>query len=174
MEFTPIDFVLIGVMAALGGWGMWRGIAGELAAVAWIVAALVVGYLAYSPMCGVVETFMAAGRTSGNGAGLAAVGVTVFVALVVALLVRFAVRKFVSFLLPQPWNAILGGLVGVLKGAVLVAVLTAVGLVQTGPLSEGFFASRSSIVKLLANAADSYKSAAEGVDSSQPDAAEAE
>ena len=163
MEFTTLDIILVAIMAALGGWGMWRGIAGEIAAVAWIGTALAVGFFSYSSMHSLVESFMAAGGKSG-GAGLAAVGMTVFVALVAALLVRFAVRKFVSLLLPQPWNAILGGLVGVLKGAVVVAALTAVGLVQTGPLASGFFASRSAIVGFLARAADSYKSGAEGAE----------
>ena len=162
MNFTPLDYLLVIVMAALGGWGLWRGIAGEIAAVAWIATALVVGFFAYAPICGVVGTFVSAGGSGGGGAGLASVGLTVFVALVAALLVRFLVRKFVSVLLPQPWNAILGGLVGVLKGAVLVAALVAVGLIETGPLASGFFASHSAIVKLLAQAADSYKSGAEG------------
>ena len=163
MEFTPIDYILVVVMAGLGVWGLWRGIAGELAAVAWIATALVVGYFAYSPMCRMVDSVIA----EGGGARLVAVGLTVFVALVAALIVRFVVRKFVSFLLPQPWNAIIGGLVGVLKGAVLVAALTAVGLVETGPLSSGFFASRSVIVKLLAQAADCYKSGAESAEVSE-------
>ncbi len=163
MEFTTLDTILVAIMAALGGWGMWRGIAGEIAAVAWIAAALAVGFFSYAPMHAVVGSFMAAGGKGGE-TSLAAVGMTVFVALVTALLVRFAVRKFVSFLLPQPWNAILGGVVGVLKGSVLVAALTAVGLVQTGPLASGFFASRSALVGLLARAADSYKSGAEGAE----------
>ena len=163
MEFTTLDIVLVAVMVALGGWGMWRGIAGEIAAVAWIGTALAVGFFSYLSMHSLVESFMAAGGKSGS-AELAAVGMTVFVALVVALLVRFAVRKFVSFLLPQPWNAILGGIVGVLKGAVLVAALTAVGLVQTGPLASGFFASRSALVGFLARVADSYMQGAEGAE----------
>lgn len=163
MDFTPIDYILVIVMAGLGVWGLWRGIAGELAAVAWIATALLVGFFAYSPMCRTVDSVAAAGG-GGGGARLAAVGITVFVALVAALLVRFLVRKFVSFLLPQPWNAIIGGLIGVLKGAVLVAALTAVGLVETGPLSSGFFASRSVIVKWLAQAADCYKSGAESAE----------
>ena len=163
MEFTTLDFILVAIMAALGAWGMWRGLAGEIAAVAWIATALSVGFFSYAPMHAVAESFMSAGGKSG-GVSLAAIGMTVFVALVAALLVRFAVRKFVSLLLPQPWNAILGGLVGVLKGAVVVAALTAVGLVQTGPLASGFFASRSALVGFLAGAADSYKTGAEGAE----------
>ena len=161
MEFTTLDIVLVAIMAALGGWGMWRGIAGELAAAAWIAAALAVGFFSYAPTLAVVKSVMAAGGKSGNAA-FPALGITVFVALIAALLVRLVVRKFVSFLLPQPWNAVLGGLLGVLKGAVLVAALAAVGLIQTGPLASGFFASRSAIVGFLAEVADSYKSGAEG------------
>lgn len=164
MEFTTLDCILVGVIGALGAWGLWRGIAGELAAAAWIATALLVGYFAYAPVCGAVDRFMSAGGGSASGAGLAAIGITAFVALVSALMVRFVVRKFVSFLLPQPWNAVVGGLVGVLKGAVAVAALAAVGLVHTGPLADGFFASRSTIVRLLAQAADSYKAGAEGAE----------
>ena len=164
MDFTTLDCILVGVIAVLGGWGLWRGLAGELAAVAWILTALLVGYFAYAPVCGAVDRFAAAGGNAGGGAGLAAVGITAFVALVAALLVRFAVRKFVSLLLPQPWNALLGGIVGVLKGSVVVAALAAAGLVQTGPLAEGFFASRSTLVRMLAQAGDSYKAGAEGAE----------
>ena len=161
MEFTPLDCILIAVIAFFGGWGAWRGIAGEIAAVAWILAALSVGYFSYSGICSAVATVSS---SSGGAATAAAVGITVLVALVAALLVRFIVRKFVSVLLPQPWNAVIGGLVGVLKGAALVAALTAVGLVQTGPLADGFFASKSALVRMLAKAADSYKTGAEGAE----------
>ena len=87
MDFTPIDYILVIVMAGLGVWGLWRGIAGELAAVAWIATALLVGFFAYSPMCRTVDSVAAAGG-GGGGARLAAVGITVFVALVAALLMR--------------------------------------------------------------------------------------
>ena len=157
MQFTTIDIVLAALIALLCAVGMWRGIAGELAAVAWIGTALMVGFFLYSPVCSLVG---ASSKGPGGGSGVAAVCITVFLTLITALLVRFAVRKFVSLMLPQPWNAILGGLVGLLKGAVLVGLLAAVGLVQTGSLADGFFASRSVIVRLLARAAESYKSGA--------------
>ncbi len=167
MEFTTLDIILVVLIAAFGGWGLWRGIAGELAAAAWIAAALVCGFFAYAPILHVIGLVKSATKAGGGGSEAAALGLTVFVALVAALLARFAVRKFVSILVPQPWNAIFGFLVGVLKGAVVVAILAATGVVETGPLANGFFASRSKLVKLLAQAGDTYKSGAKQAEVSQ-------
>ena len=76
--------------------------------------------------------------------------------LLVFGIVRRLVAKFVSFLIPQPMDAIAGALVGLVKSIVIVGALAAVGLVQTGRFSDGFFAARSTFVKMAGSLADSY------------------
>jgi uncharacterized membrane protein required for colicin V production len=100
---------------------------------------------------------------SGETAQNAVAGILdLVIALVVFGLVRRIVARFVSFLIPQPMNAIVGALIGLLKSVVLVGMLAAVGLVQTGRFSEGFFAARSTFVKSIGTLADSYMQGAAG------------
>ena len=117
-------------------------------------AALSVGYFLYSPIKG----FVVDGNwVSGDTAQGAVAGIMDFVAtLVVFGVVRRLVAKFVSFLIPQPMNAIAGALIGLLKSFVIVGVLAGVGVLQTGRFSEGFFAARSTFVKMAGGVADSY------------------
>lgn len=134
--------------------GLFRGFSGQLGSLAGIVAALVVGYFLFAPIrCLVVSGNWITGETAQSGVASA---MDFVVALVVFGLVRRIVAKFVSFLVPQPMNAIAGGAIGLVKGMVAVGLLTGVGLVQTGRFSEGFFAAHSTFVKVVGSVADSY------------------
>ena len=134
--------------------GLFRGFSGQFGSFVGIVAALVIGYFLFSPIrCLVVSGNWITGETAQSG--VAAI-IDFVVALVVFGLVRRIVAKFVSFLVPQPMNAIAGGAIGLVKGMVAVGLLTGVGLVQTGRFSEGFFAAHSTFVKMVGSLADSY------------------
>ena len=112
------------------------------------------GYFLFAPIrCLVVSGNWITGETAQSG--VAAI-LDFVVALVVFGLVRRIVAKFISFLVPQPMNAIVGGVVGIVKGVVAVGLLTGAGLVQTGRFSEGFFAAHSTFVKMVGALADSY------------------
>ena len=153
MELTALDWVLFAVAAFFMTVGLFWGLSGQLGSLAGIVAALVAGYLLFVPVRSLVAV---TGLLSGEStqAGAAAV-VDFIVVLVVFGLVRLIVAKFVSFLIPQPLNAILGALVGLVKGTIAVVLLAGVGVVQTGRFSEGFFASHSTFVKVVGSLADS-------------------
>ena len=160
MDLTVLDWVLFGVTAFFVVVGLFRGFSGQLGSFVGIAVALFAGYFLFSPL----RAMVAAGNwVSGSGAqsGVAA-GLDFAAVLIVFGLVRRLVAKFVSFLVPQPMNALAGGLVGLFKGAVAVAGLTGVGLVQTGRFSEGFFAAHSTFVKMLGSFADAYMQGAAG------------
>ena len=134
--------------------GLFRGFSGQLGSLAGLAAGLAVGYFLFAPLRGlIVSGNWITGEAAQNG--VAAV-VDFIVALVVFGLVRRIVAKFVSFLVPQPMNAIVGTLVGLAKGMVVVGLLTGAGLVQTGRFSSGFFAAHSIFVKAVGSLADSY------------------
>ena len=160
MDLTVLDWVLFGVTAFFVVVGLFRGFSGQLGSFVGIAAALLVGYFLFSPF----RAMVAAGNwVEGETAQKGAAAVLDFVvALIVFGLVWRLVAKFVSFLVPQPLNAIAGGLVGLFKGAVAVVGLAVAGLMQTGRFSEGFFASHSAIVKMVGSFADAYVKGAAG------------
>ena len=160
MNLTHLDWFLVAVTAFLTVVGLFKGFSGQLGSLAGLAAGLMAGYFLFAPMKGLV----AGGNwVSGETAQNAVAGISDFViALVVFGLVRRVVARFVSFLVPQPMDAIAGALIGLLKSAVAVGVLAAVGLIQTGRFSDGFFAARSTFVKTIGTLADSYMRGAAG------------
>ena len=160
MDLTVLDWLLFGVTAIFIVVGLFRGFSGQLGSFVGVAVALIAGYFLFSPL----RAMVAAGNwvTGGAAQGGVAAGLDFIAVLIIFGLVRRAVAKFVSFLVPQPMNALAGGLVGLFMGAVAVAGLTGVGLVQTGRFSEGFFAAHSTFVKMLGSFADAYMQGAAG------------
>lgn len=159
MDLTVLDWVLLGVIVFFAVVGLFRGFSGQLGSLAGIVCALVAGYFLYAPALSWINSGgWFTGDAMQKGAGALAVFV---VSLVIFGLIRRIVARFVSFLVPQPANALIGALVGVIKGSVLVGILAGAGLVQTGRFSEGFFASRSILVRMIGSVADAYVQGAE-------------
>lgn len=154
MDLTALDWVLLAIAAFFAVVGLFRGFSGQLGSLVGLVAALAVGYFAFSPLHGLVQS----GNWIGGDAAQKSLAVVAdfVVALIVFGLLRRIVARFVSFLVPQPMDAIVGAFVGLFKGAVAIGLLTGVGIVQTGRFSEGFFASHSSIVGAVGEVADSY------------------
>lgn len=154
MDLKIIDWIIVAVAAFFTVTGLFRGFSGQFGSLVGLAAALVAGYFMFSPIRGAV---VGGGWISGSAAQNTVAGVADFVAMLVVFgLVRRMVAKFVSFLVPQPMNSIAGALVGLIKSAVVVGVLAAAGLVQTGRFSTGFFADRSMFVKMAGTLADSY------------------
>ena len=160
MDLTVLDWVLFGVTAFFIVVGLFRGFSGQLGSFVGIAVALVAGYFLFAPL----RAMVVAGNwvTGGAAQSGVAAGLDFIAVLIIFGLGRRAVAKFVSFLVPQPMNALAGGLVGLFMGAVAVAGLTGVGLVQTGRFSEGFFAAHSAFVRMLGSFADAYMQGAAG------------
>ena len=154
MDLAPLDMALFGVVALIVGIGLFRGLSGELASFAGFVAAAAAGYCLYG---GAHEFVRSVGFNKGDMTELAAAGVADFVlGLVVFGFVRLLVSKFVSFLVPQPTNALLGALSGAFKSGVLLFLLAGVGFMQPGTYAQGPIATRSQIVGAIAAWADSF------------------
>ena len=159
-SLLPLDLVLLGGVALLVGIGLYRGLSGELASLAGFAAAAAGGGVlyGYAHIC-----VRAIGFNKGDTTELVATGVAVFVlGLIVFGIVRKMVDKFVSFLVPQPTNALLGALSGVLKSLVILFLLTGVGFMRPGTYATGFLAARSQIVHALAEWADNFSGEGSG------------
>ena len=149
MELQPLDFVLLGGVILLAGIGLFRGLSGELGSVAGFAAATFAGFC-------LLDTARACAASMGIGdyAMPAAYVIDFVFALVAFGLARWIVAKFVSVLVPQPTNAFLGMLGGLFKSAVVLGLLTGVGLMEAGTYSTGFFATHSAVVREIAAWAD--------------------
>ena len=147
MELQPLDFILLGGAILLAGIGLFRGLSGELGSLAGFAAASLSGFL-------LIGCARACAAWLGLENCVAAYVVNFVFALVSFGSVRWIVAKFVSVLVPQPTNAFLGMLSGLFKSAVVIGLLTGVGLVPAGTYSTGFFAAHSTIVRQVAVWAD--------------------
>ena len=149
MELQPLDFVLLGGVILLAGIGLFRGLSGELGSVAGFAAATFAGFC-------LLDTARTCATSMGIGdyAMPAAYVIDFVFALVAFGLARWIVAKFVSVLVPQPTNAFLGMLGGLFKSAVVLGLLTGVGLMEAGSYSTGFFATHSAVVREIAAWAD--------------------
>ena len=127
MELQPLDFVLLGGVILLAGIGLFRGLSGELGSVAGFAAATFAGFC-------LLDTARTCATSMGIGdyAMPAAYVIDFVFALVAFGLARWIVAKFVSVLVPQPTNAFLGMLGGLFKSAVVLGLLTGVGLMEAG------------------------------------------
>lgn len=149
MELQPLDFILLGGVILLAGIGLFRGLSGELGSIAGFAAASLAGFclLDAARACAVSFGF-------GNYIVPAAYVIDFVFALVAFGVARWIVAKFVSVLVPQPTNAFLGMLGGIFKSAVVIGLLTGVGLMPAGTYSTGFFATHSTVVREIAAWAD--------------------
>jgi len=117
--------------------GAWRGLGGELAPLAGIVAFGGTLWFGYPPLHEALADALPSLEPQAAifyaATAICALGCTVF--FVIATLLR----KVVSIIFPQPFNSILGALVGACKAFVLVSVLsTLLSIAQ-----NGFFGLRS-------------------------------
>lgn len=151
MNAEVIDYALTCLAVGLVAWGLIRGLAGELASFAWITGLSVSGYFGYSWCGNLISRFV---RKEGVSADAMAIFLTILLALAAALLIRALVKKCVSFVVPQPWNAVFGGLCGAGKTILIIAILAGVGFTRPGEFSNGYMAQHSKIVAAFASFMD--------------------
>ena len=154
MNLAPLDVALLGGVALVVGIGLFRGLSGELASFLRFVAAVVAGYCLY----GFVHAGLrAVGFNKGDTTELVATGVAVFIIAIVAFgLTWRIVNKFISFLVPQPTNALLGALSGAFKSLVSLLLLAGVGFVRPGTYAQGGLARQSQVIRTIAGWADKF------------------
>lgn len=153
-NLSPIDLFLLCGVVLMVGIGLYRGLSGELASFAGFVAAVAAGYSLYEFAHVGVRLL---GFNKGDTSELVAAGVAVFILGLIAFgLVRWVVDKFVSFLVPQPTNALLGALSGAFKSFVFLCLLAGVGFMRPGTYAQGGLAKQSQVIRTLAEWADSF------------------
>lgn len=125
---TVFDYVVLGVVLASLVLGLWRGLVGEvLALAAWILAILAAWQ--FGPEIGALITAIPdPGFRVLAGYAAVALGVLMLVALV-----RFAVRGLLKALGLSAADRALGVLFGIARGLLIVFILVAVGGMTSAP-----------------------------------------
>ena len=147
----PVDFCAYAAVAAFAGIGLWRGISGEIANACGLLAALFAGL----PVHRFAASFVSAHRLVEPGAAerIAAWVASLAACLGVFGLVYRLVARFVSFLVPQPTNAIMGLVLGAAKGVVLCAL--ALGFARAAGIDAGV-SGASAPVRMIDECASRY------------------
>lgn len=113
--------------------GAWRGFGGELAPLAGVVACAGTLWFGYPPLRAALAAALPA--LEAKACVFYSAVAAAFAGLVVFFAVAFLLRRFVGLIFPQPFNAILGALVGVAKAVLLVSVAAGVLSVAQDRLS---------------------------------------
>lgn len=129
---TVFDYVVIGVVAISLLLGLWRGVVGEMIALAaWIMAVMAA-----------VEYGGQAGQVVFNGIAdpamrMLAGCVIVFVGILVAMsLIRLAVRRMIKALGLSLSDRLLGAVFGLARGMLMIMVLVGLGGMTAAPKQE--------------------------------------
>jgi membrane protein required for colicin V production len=126
---ATFDYVVIGVVAVSLFWGLWRGVVGELVA----LAAWGIGVFAGIEYGAAVGQALYAGVNDPTLRILAG-GATVFVGILLAMaVIGLAVRSMVKALGLSLSDRLLGGLFGLVRGLLMVLVLVAAGGMTSAP-----------------------------------------
>lgn len=112
--------VLLGALILFTLWGLWRGLSGEIASLLALGSAGVGTWLIHP----YILAFIAQWRElSAIYIAVCACLLLILFFLVTRKIVTYTLDKGMSFLIGQPWNAILGGLFGCLKTALATSFI---------------------------------------------------
>jgi len=144
-----IDALALGAVLALVVIGFVRGCSGELGRLAALGAAAAAGYFSFAP---VSRAVLAARLFNANpAAGRLVAFILLFVVCIALWLgLRRLLAEGIRLVLIQPFDAILGGVIGGVKAFILVSVLCAFGLLNPNESARANFRKDSLTVKYLA------------------------
>jgi uncharacterized membrane protein required for colicin V production len=148
-EIAWIDALAIGAVVVLVILGFVRGCSGEIGRLVAVCAAAAVGYFGFVPVSRVVLT--ARLFNDNPYAGRLVAFILLFVVCIALwLALRRLLAEAIRLVLSQPYDAILGGIIGGIKAFVLVAVLCTFGLLNPNEAERARFQQDSVTAKQLA------------------------
>jgi uncharacterized membrane protein required for colicin V production len=151
MDAYTLTDIVIGIMTLVFlSVGLYRGISGELASGVGIVGAFCVAFFLYSFAVTLARKTGASPAFEGVVAGAIDIGF----GIISYGLIRVIVNKFISTCIPQPTNALLGMLLGLIKSLGIVVALIWFNIV--GISERSFFEIKSPVLCRLAEAVTEY------------------
>ena len=149
MDLTVVDYVLLAAFGVLAIIGLFRGFSGWMGTVIGAVVSAAVGYFSFG-YC--LSLAAASPWVSGPCVRIAAALLDMLATLLMFCLVRSLAKRFFSFVISQPFDALIGLAGGIFLGMVLTVLLAGTAFFEGGRLTEGFLASHSRIVRIAAAA----------------------
>lgn len=148
-EFGTLDYLALGAVAFLVIRGFFSGCSGELGRLAGAVTAAAVGYFGFAPVARVV---LSAKMFDANPyAGRLIVFILLSVVCIALWLgLRRLLADAIRLAVAQPFDAILGGVIGGIKAFILVAVLCTLGLLNPREKDRAQFKQHSVTAQKLA------------------------
>lgn len=147
-EIGWIDALSFGAIAFLVIRGFIRGCSGELGRLVAVCTAAGVGYFCFAAVSRVV--LMAKLFQSNQYAGRLVVFIVMLVAcLAIWLFLSRMLSEVIRLVVAQPFDAILGGIIGGIKAFILVAVLCAFGLLNPNEQERTQFKNQSFAAQML-------------------------
>lgn len=143
------DYVAFGGVAFLVIRGFWRGCSGEISGIVGLLAAGAVGYFGFGP---IERTVFAAKVFDANpyAGRLIAFILILVVCFAVWLVLGRVLKEALQLVVRQPFDALLGGVLGGVKAFAAVAALCALGLLNPSAAERAKLQSHSVTVKKLA------------------------
>ena len=153
MDLTTFDYVLLAAIGTLAVIGLFKGLSGWMGTLAGAGAGSLAGWLGFGWCLAAAANCP---WVTGPFVRLAAALLDFLLALIAFGLVRRLAVKFISFLVPQPLNALIGMAGGLFLGGVLAVVLAGTAFFEGCALEDGFAASHSCLVRVAARALDAH------------------
>jgi len=126
---TVFDYVVLGIVAASLLLGLWRGVIGELIA----LAAWVLAFLAAVEWGGEIGDALLSGITDGSLRNLAGCAIVFVAVLVLMAIVRLAVSGIIKALGLTLSDRLLGVVFGVGRGVLIAMILVIAGGMTSAP-----------------------------------------
>lgn len=141
-EIGWLDGVAFCAIAFLVVRGFVRGCSGELGRLVAVCAAAALGFFGFAP---VLRLVLSAGLFSANPHAGRLVAFLLLVVVCIALWLGLGrlLSEFIRLVVAQPFDAILGGIIGGVKAFVLIAALCTFGLLQPSERGREDFEKRS-------------------------------
>lgn len=145
-EIGWMDTLAFGAVALLVIRGFVRGCSGEVGGLLALAAALTVGIFGFTP---VSQAVLSARLFHENPAAgrLVVFILLLVVSIAVWLAIGRLIREAIRLVVAQPFDAILGGMIGGFKAFVLVAVACAFGLLNPNEAERARFQERSATAR---------------------------
>ncbi len=143
------DYLIFAGVAFFVIRGFVRGCSGEMARLVGTVTAAAVGYFGFAPIANLV---LANNLFDGNEYAGRLVVFILMAVLCIAIWFGFSyfLSEALSLAIAQPFDALVGGVIGGVKAIVLVAVLVTLGLLNPKAETRDRIKSQSSTTRLLA------------------------
>ena len=169
-QMAVVDWLAFGGVAFLVVRGFVRGCSGEVSRLVGLLAAVATGYFGFAP---VERAVLAAKLFAENpyAGRLVAVMLILVICFSVSLLLRHLLKESLRTAINQPFDAILGGVIGGFKAFVVIAVLCALGFLDprekgaSSFLGDSFTAQK--LAPLVQRVAPFVSPAADKADTSQ-------